>query len=128
MKTTATSTPRSPRAFRRDLVIALALLVGLSLLLMACPEITDVRQPSSAQQGEVIDVTVIIEGIGNEPAGRRPDARFFAPAADVDEDPATGCSLGAALGCSWAPLTPSTPLRAGSVPLPRGARGRRVRG
>ena len=59
MNTTATSTPRTPRASRRDLVIAL--LVGLSLLLMACPRITEVQQPSSAQQGEVVDVTVTLE-------------------------------------------------------------------
>ena len=61
MNTTATSTtPRAPRAFRRDLVIALALLVALPLLLVAC-YIAEVQQPSSAEQGEVIDVTVTIE-------------------------------------------------------------------
>lgn len=65
MNAPATSTPRATRAFRRDLAIALALLVGLPLLLVAC-EITEVQQPSSALQGEVIEVVVTIQIPGDD--------------------------------------------------------------
>jgi hypothetical protein len=60
MNTTATPHTRTPRFSRRFLSALLVLFVGLPLVLAAC-EIIEVMQPSSAEQGEVIEVTLTIE-------------------------------------------------------------------
>lgn len=60
MNASATTHPREARTDRRFLAIVLALFIGLPLILAAC-EIIEVQQPSSAVQGEVIEVVVTIE-------------------------------------------------------------------
>lgn len=52
--------PATHTRTRRDFAIVLSLLIGLPLLLVAC-EIIEVQQPSEADQGEVIEVTVTVE-------------------------------------------------------------------
>lgn len=54
------ATPTLSRIKRRELLGVLAMFVALPLLLVAC-EIIEVQQPSSASQGEVIEVTITIE-------------------------------------------------------------------
>jgi hypothetical protein len=60
MNTNATPQPRLARTTRRDLLAVLAMCVALPLILVAC-EIVEVQQPSSAEQGEIIEITVTVE-------------------------------------------------------------------
>lgn len=60
MNTNATPQPRLTRTTRRELFGVLVLLVALPLILVAC-EIIEVQQPSEAEQGEIIEVTVTVE-------------------------------------------------------------------
>lgn len=60
MNTNATPQPRLARTTRRELLAVLAMCIALPLILVAC-EIIEVQQPSSAEQGEVIEITVTVE-------------------------------------------------------------------
>lgn len=54
------ATPTLSRIKRRELIGVLTMFFALPLLLVAC-EIIEVQQPSSASQGDVIEVTITIE-------------------------------------------------------------------
>jgi len=60
MNTNATPRPRLARTTRRELLAVLAMCVALPLILVAC-EIIEVQQPSSAEQGEIIEIVVTVE-------------------------------------------------------------------